>query len=62
MFRKLRQDSQLRLLTALGFSTAALILCFGIYRLLDGEMLAATLDAAVATSICIVVEIGRAHV
>lgn len=53
VFRKLRQDSQLRLLTALGFSTSILIFCFGVYRFLEGQMLIAALDAAIATSICI---------
>ena len=48
----MRRDSQLRLLTALGFSAATLILCFGVYRLLDGEVFAAALDLAVAASIC----------
>lgn len=55
VFRKLRRDSQLRLLTTLGFSAAALLLCFGVYRFLEGAILAAAVDFTVSAAISILV-------
>ena len=52
MFKRLHRDSQLRLITALGLSTAMSIVCFGIYRLFDGKTVAAAIDFTTAASIC----------
>ena len=53
MLQRLRHSSQLRLISALGISTALFMLGFASYRLLRGEHLAAIVDVSLATAICI---------
>lgn len=53
MLQRLRQSTQLRLISALGLSTALFMLGFASYRLLQGEHLAAIVDVSLAMAICI---------
>lgn len=53
MLQRLRHSSQLRLISALGISTALFLLGFAAYRLLLGEHVAAIVDLSIATAICI---------
>jgi diguanylate cyclase (GGDEF)-like protein len=53
VLQRLRHSSQLRLISALGLSTAVFMLGFALYRLLNDQYLAAIVDASLSVAICI---------